>query len=422
MPVFKYKAKKGVNEIVEGALVAETQVEAINKLAKQDLSPIEVELQSPPVSAERTSPARGGLTKPITFKTIFQRIPKRRISSKELLIFTQKLATLTRAKMELLPSLKILYDQMDHPAFKEIILKVYNWIKEGRPLSEALQGFPAVFPSLFISIVRAGEVSGNLEAALTQITDFMQRQEGLKNKVWGALIYPIILLCVGFLSIFVILNFVIPRLEGIFVGLGGSLPVITKVILSLSRVTAKNWVWVFSFLIIILLVLFHRDRRGRTFARIFKILLMKLPIIRRLLKNQELANFSRSLNLLIRSGVTPLQSLEIAKLSVEDLRMRKELEEVTKKIEGGQTIFESMSGFKSLPDFFIKMIAVGEESGRLEEVLDEVANSYVQQIESDISVVTSMLEPILILILGIILGGIVLSILLPIFQVTQMIH
>ena len=414
---FKYKAKKGTDKIVEGVLMAGSQVEAINKLAEQNLFPIEVEVcdsAGKNISERAVSPGAAG------FKNILRKISQGKISSKEVLVFTQKLATLTRAKMELLPCLEILHGQIDNPAFKDVILKVRNWLKEGKSLSESLRNFPAVFSPLFISIVRAGEASGNMEAALTQVTDFMQTQESFKNKVSGALVYPAILSCVGIMSIFVILNFVIPKLRGIFNQLGSDIPVVTKIILKLSQITSENWMWMLLLLAVVAVIIFYKGTKF--FFSFLKWLVMRLPILKRLLKNQELANFSRALSLLIRSGVTPLQSLEIASLSVEDSRMKEELAGMLEKIRDGQAIFESMREFKSMPDFFIKMIAIGEKSGRLEEVLNEVAHSYAQQIEQDIGVIASLLEPVLILMLGVVLGGIVLSILLPIFQVTQMMH
>lgn len=413
MPKFKYKAKKGINEIVEGTLSAESESDALNKIAQQNLFPIEVKLQS-------AEPLPSGLKKGVGKIKTSGFFKQGKIRSKEILLFTQKLATLTRAKMELLPSLKVLYDQNDNPAFKEIVLKVYNRIKEGEVFSESLQRFPEIFPPLYISIIKAGEAAGSMDIALTQLTSFMQTQESLKGKVLGALIYPAILLFVGMGSVGVILNFVVPRLKVMFVDLGDKIPIMTKIILKTSDFTTKYGPWIILIAVITALVFYYRG--AKIFGLLFKGFLRKLPVVKNLLENQELASFSRSFSLLISRKVTPLQSLEIASLSIRNARMEKELKEVTRKIREGQSIFESMSGFRSLPSFFIKMIEIGEESGRLEEVLAEVADSYNNQVESDIAMMTSVLEPILILIIGLILGGIVIAILLPIFQVTQMIR
>ncbi len=416
---FKYKAKKKSGELTEGTLFANNQIEAVNRLAELNLFPIEIEKTESAPSKDQTN-KKSQFSKEIDFKSFVRKLGKNKISSKELLVFTQKLATLSRAKMELLPSLKILYNQLDDPHFKEIILKVYNEVKNGQAFSKALSKFSQVFPYFYISLIKAGEASGNMAHALGQLTDFMQTKEGLKNKVIGALIYPSILVCVGIVSIFVILNFVIPKLEGIFAELGADIPLVTKIILKISEFSSKNWQWVV--LIISAIVLILVKKANKLFGNFSRRLGTHIPVVNRLLKNQELASFSRSLSLLIRSGVSPLESIEISSLSIDNKNVQDELKKVADKIKNGKSISQSMKGFKNLPDFFIQMIAIGEESGRLDEVLEEVSISYTQQIDSDIAIITSVLEPVLILVLGLILGAIVVSILLPIFQVTQMVQ
>jgi len=410
MPNFKYKAKKGVNEIIEGSLSAQNQADAVNKLMQKQIFPMEVE----EVEAKDISKSESG------FKALSAKIFKKKISSKDILIFTQKLATLSRAKMELLPSLKVLYEQAENAEFKAVVLKIHNDIKEGSSFSDSLSQFPEIFPSLFISIVKAGEVTGAMDKALTQLASFMQTQESLKGKVLGALVYPGILSCIGIASVFVILNFVVPRLKVMFSDLGTDIPLMTRIILQLSDFTTKYGLWII--LVVSLVLLIITSKGGKVFAKLFKWLGGRLPVIKDLLRNQELASFSQAFSLLIGRGVAPLQSLEIASLSIKNAKTKKELREATIKIRQGQRIYESMSDLKSLPDFFIKMIEVGEQSGRLGEVLSEVAESYNRQIDSDVGLVTSVLEPLLILVIGLILGGIVLAILLPIFEVTQMIQ
>ena len=405
MATFKYKAKKGTNEITTGILPAQDKVDAVNKLMQQKLFPIEVELVQ----------ARAKVKSKLSFKAW----PGKNISSKDVLNFTQKLATLSRAKIELLPSLKILYEQADNPRFKDIVLKMHNNIKEGASFSESLSEFPKVFPSLFVGIIKAGEATGAMDKALTQLTSFLQTQESLKSKVLGALVYPGILLSIGIASVFVILNFVVPRLKVMFVDLGTDIPLMTQIILNLSEFTTKYGLWVILTLSAILFIVSLKGTE--LFLGVFKWFAVRLPVVKDLLKNQELASFSQAFSLLIGRGVSPLQSLEIASLSIKDEKTQKVLMQAAEKIRQGQRIHESMSDFKSLPDFFIRMIEIGEQSGRLEEVLNEVADSYNKQIDSDVTLVTSVLEPLLILAIGLILGGIVLAILLPIFQITQMI-
>jgi type II secretory pathway component PulF len=420
MPIYKYKAKKGVNELVEGALSAESQEDAVSKLSQKGLFPVEIE-EKQEVPAKKIQGTGNSLLANLFSQVRRNQNRSGKVSSGQILIFTQKLATLMRAKIELLPALQILFDQTSDEFFKTIIKTVYNQVKKGIPLSRSLEDFPQVFATLYISIIKAGEASGSMDEALGNILDFMKRKESLKNKVKGALIYPAILLMVGLASVVLILTFVVPKLKNMFADLGADLPLFTKAILSISNFTLDNWPYeIIAGAFLVFFVFFFKD--GNIAKNTGRFLSTKLPIVNRVIKNQELTNFSRSFSLLIRTGVSPLESLEISALTVENLRMKEELLEAAVSIKEGKTIAKSLSRFKSLPDFFISMIAVGEESGRLKEVLDEIAVSYTEEIDSDINIITSILEPVLILAIGIVLGAIVIAILLPVFQVTQIIQ
>ncbi len=408
MPNYHYKAKHGLEETREGSIEATNQDEAMRKLIAKGLFPITIK----EASVKDKKPAN-------KFRL---RIGRDKITSGELLTFIRKLSTLTRAKVELLSSLKILYEQTENGRFKAIVLDVYNATKEGKPFSESLARYPDVFSFILVNIVRAGEASGHLDASLDQIAEFMQREEGMKNKILVALAYPGLLLMVGLVSIFVLINFVIPKLRPIFDSLGAKeLPVITKIILKISALSNKSW-WIFVIVIVIFVALLYQQKGMPYFRNILGKLKTKLPIVKSLSINQELAHFSRSLALLLTSGVPALRSLEIVTPSIENKTLKEGLKKVCQQVAAGKTISKSMEDSTGLPSFFTKMVAVGEESGRLSEVLTELSRSYTQQIESDIALVASLIEPVLILSLGLVLGTIVLSILLPTFQVTQMVH
>jgi len=408
MPNYYYKAKHGLEETREGQIEATNQDEAMQKLIANGLFPITIK----EVSLKEKKPA----------KKFRLRMGPDKITSNELLTFIRKLATLTRAKVELLSSLKILYEQTENARFKAIVLDLYNATKEGKPFSESLARYPGVFSFILVNIVRAGEASGHLDASLDQIAEFMQREAGLKNKILVALAYPGLLLMVGLVSIFVLINFVIPKLRPIFDSLGAKeLPMITKIILKISVVSNKSW-WIFVIAIVLFIVLLYQQKGLPYFKNMLGKVKSRLPIVKGLSVNQELAHFSRSLALLLTNGVPALRSLEIVTPSIENKALKDELKKVCQQVAAGKTISKSMEDSTGLPSFFTKMVAVGEESGRLSEVLTELSRSYTQQIESDIALVSSLIEPILILALGLVLGTIVLSILLPTFQVTQMVR
>ncbi|MDD4899799.1 MAG: type II secretion system F family protein [Candidatus Omnitrophica bacterium] len=408
MAKFFYKAKKGLNDVFEGSIEAHSQDEALNKLVAQGLFPVSIGANAPQAAAKTKT------KKPII-------IFKKGIGSNDLLIFAQKLHTLVKARVELLSSLRILYEQTENPAFKEIVLSLYESTRQGKAFSDSLGNYPKIFSPLFINIIKSGEASGKMDFALEQIAEFLQRQESLKTKIRLALAYPALLLMVGAVSIFVLISFVIPKLKPIFAGMGQQLPLITKIILKISSFSSKTWYILVAAVILVVISLYHR--KGLPFyAKLIRKIKLRLPVIKRLVRNQELAHFARSLALLLNGGVVALKSLEVATLTIEDPKLKAEMRKVYEAVASGQSIAKSMDEFTSLPKFFIKMIAVGEESGRLGEVLAEILESYNQQIEADIMLISSLLEPILILVLGLILGTIVLAILLPTFQITQMVR
>ncbi|MBN2119637.1 MAG: type II secretion system F family protein [Candidatus Omnitrophica bacterium] len=408
---FIYQAKKGLNEVIEGVIEAQTQEQALKKLTDQGLFPMNITPYSS-LTEEKTSPQRPKAT--LTW------MPKK-ITAKDILIFTQKLTTLIKAKVELLQSLRILHEQTENHKLKETIMEIYNETKEGKVFSESLKKFPKTFSPLYVNIVKSGEASGRLDKALIQINEFLQNQQTLRTKIGVALAYPAMLALVGCASILVLMNFVVPKLRGIFSELETELPLLTKIIFESSSFLQKGSIWIFLAAAVSFSLIYYKG--GSTYLnRILRKIKANLPIVRRLVKNQELIHFTRSFNLLLRSGVPALQSLQIVTPTIDDEKMQSQLAKVCQDVASGSSVSKSMHIHTSLPDFFIKMVTVGEESGRLEEVLDEILYSYSQQVEADISVITSLLEPILILILGLILGAIVLSILLPIFEITQIVQ
>ena len=414
MPRFSYKAKRGVDETVEGVIEAEDQEDAVNKLTIQELFPFSV------VEISAAAPVKNGSAK-ISARPKLALKFRQKISSKDMLAFTQKLTTLVRAKIELLASLKILYDQTENPQLKEIILQLFNLTKEGHPFSESLRSCPKIFSPLFINMIAAGEASGHLDNSLEQISEFLYQEENLRNKVLIALAYPSLLLAIGAVSIFVLINFVVPRLKPIFQGIGKDLPAITKIILKISALSHSTWLWILGGCVTLVIVI--RLKKGSAFFKNFPLFLKThIPIVKNIRQNQELTHFARSLMLLIKGGVPALRALELASPTVDDPKLKKELGAACAKVAAGEKLSKSLEGCAHLPVFFVKMIAVGEESGSLSEILEGISKSYMQQIESDIGLISALLEPILILGLGLILGTIVLSILLPTFQVTQLVH
>lgn len=405
MPRFRYRAKKGLKETVEGVLEGSSRDEVLERLTQQGLFPISIELDKV-LRPQRESQERK------------RRLFSWRVSRKEILLFIQKLATFSRAKVDLLKALTILYNQTDNLRFKDVLLSLSERLKEGKSFSESLQAFPQFFPPLFISIIRAGEASGRLDKALEEINSYLQREDELRSKIKASLAYPLLLLGVGLITIFVLISFVIPKLKILLLGLKKELPLVTRLIIKVSDLSKESW-YIFLGVAISGGFILYWQRRNPLLLRFNSALKRKIPIIGRIIYNQEISRLSKSLSLLLRSGVSALASLKITSSGIQDISLKREMEKVWEGISQGKTLYESMSLYTSLPSFFVKLVEIGEESGRLDEILEEAGNSYARQIEQDIKVVTSLVEPLLILGLGLILGSIILSILLPIFQLTR---
>jgi type II secretory pathway component PulF len=324
-----------------------------------------------------------------------------------------------RAKLELLAAMRIVAEQTEpHSAFREVADAICAVLRQGKPFSEALSKFPKHFSPLFVSIVKAGETSGGLSDALTQINAYLTRQEAMRRKVFSALAYPVILLFVGAGSIVVLMTVVIPKLKPIFATMGGKIPLVTKIILAASDLS-RDGALAIALAFVLAVYALYTQRSSAWFTHLTHTLKRRMPLVSGLVCDQEYAHLSRSLGMLIRSRVSVLQALSVARHTVSDPRLSRGLEAVCDAVGAGESLAKSLERMTDLPPFFVKMVAVGEESGRLGEVLDEVTATYTDQVEGHIAVLSSMLEPLMILCMGTILGGIVLSVLIPMFQLTQ---
>ena len=403
MPRFVYKAKKNLTEVTEGSIDAESQADALAKLSVLGLFPVHI------------APDSGATAMPAP--RLRQARPKR-VTQTDILLFVKKMTTLTRARVEILSGLAIIHEQTENPVFQDVIQQLHTMAREGKSFSEALARYPQYFSALFVHIIRAGEASGRLDSALEQINDFMSRDAAMRSRIRVALAYPSLLGGVGFLSVFVLMNFVVPRLRPLLEGLGRELPLTTQIVLQTSTLLNRSWPLVLLGVAGLVAACFHP--RGKAFLSLaLGQIVRRIPVLRQLITSQQLVQFTRALVLLLKSGVPALTAFELAVPTMEDPRLREGLSKACRAVADGGGIAKSLNLYAQLPDFFVKMIAIGEESGRLVEVLEEVLASYSQQIEADIAVVTALLEPLLILVIGVVLGGIVLSILLPTFQITQ---
>ncbi|MFV1951953.1 MAG: type II secretion system inner membrane protein GspF [Nitrospinota bacterium] len=407
MPVYEYKALNSKGKTVAGIIDADSSKTARLKLRKSGIFTTELK--------EDTRTSTKEPTKDISISTLLKKVKQQDIS-----IMTRQLSTLVGAGLPLLEALNALVDQTSNPFLKKVIATVRERVNEGSTLADALSEHPRVFSRLFSNMVRAGESSGALEIVLLRSADYTESQLALRNKIWATLAYPILMLLIGSGVLFFLLTFVIPIVTGIFSDLEQTLPLPTLILISISDFLSKVW-WIIILAIvgfIFWIKRYVRTSRGRVVIDRIK---LKLPFFGSLINKIAISRFSRTLQILLSTGVNILDSLEIVRTIVNNEVLAEAIDTAKENIREGEDIAPPLERSGLFPPIVIHMIAIGEKSGRLEEMLSRVSDAYDNEVQTTIQGITSLLEPLMILVMGLVVGFIVISILLPIFEMNQII-
>ena len=398
---FSYRAKKGPQEIIEGTVEAGTIDEAIDKLTQMGYVPVQVK-EYREAKVEKVS-------KEVSHSRLF-----RRVRPRDLTIMTSQLASLIKSKVTLWEAVRILSEQTENPYLKKIVFHIQEEIKDGATLSQALAKYPDVFPPLYINMIRSGESGGILEESLASLANFREEEEAIKAKISSALAYPIFILIVGVITVFVLLTFAIPRLISLFNEIGQTLPLPTRLLISLSEQIRSHWYWLI--IIGIFFIVVGRGVKSKKKLALDK-LKLRLPLLGTLIKKTELARFCRIFRVLLCNGIPVFQAVEIAMLTLSNEIFKMELANVRRDIVDGIPLGESLKKRNLFPRFMTNMLAVGEKGGNLESALGEVARFYEREVDRITRVLTSLLEPVMILIMGLVVGFVVFAMLLPVFQI-----
>jgi len=403
MPKFKYLAKDG-SKNVESTVEAQSREDAVDKINQMGFLPVRVEVQDSDAKDEA-----------VASRSIFGS----RVKSKDVTIFSRQLASFVKSGVPILKGLSIISDQSENLAFKKILKDIHSDIKEGASFSSTLKKHPKIFNPLYVAMVNSGESSGNLQEVLLRITDHRQKQEAIVARVRSALAYPILMTIVGSGTIFFMLTFVMPRLMRIFTRIDQELPAPTQFLISLSTALQQGWMWLI--IGIIAFIIFMKQGSKTKVQKVFMSRLkLRLPIVGTLIYKSELALFNRTLELLVKSSIPILKAIKTAIPILNNTVIQDELLKSYKDLEEGNSFGKSLAQSKVFPKFMTSLIIVGEESGRLDEALGEIAGTYERDMDEAVKVMTSLLEPILILVMGLIVGFIVVAMLLPIFEINMM--
>lgn len=344
------------------------------------------------------------------------------VSTKEISVFTRQLATLLGAGIPLVPSFGVLLAQTKNPGLVKILAQIRGDINEGKSLTASLETYPRIFPPFYINMVKAGEASGTLNLVLERLADFSENQQALISKIRASLAYPVIMLLVGTLVIFLLMTFVVPQITEIFTDMQQTLPLITIILIAVSHFLKSFW-WLIFLLILAGIAAFKYLTAGtQAGRRSWDLIKLRVPVWGSVNLKIAIARFARTLATLLHSGVPLLTALDIVGRVVNNMFISETIAIAAREVEEGQSLSAPLAQSGIFPPMVTEMIAVGEQSGSLERMLDRIATAYETEAQSDILVMTSLLEPLMILAMGLAVGFIVVSILLPIFEMNQLVR
>ncbi len=398
MPVFTYKAKKNPKKIITGEIEAEDINSAISRLKKERLFPIFIDKKGGKVF-HRASP--------LIFKSI---------GSRDIGIFIRQLSSLIHSGLPLAKALNSLSRQTNNKHLKSIIEDVESQIRKGESFHRALSKHSKIFSPFFINIVRAGEAGGILDETLNRLAELRDREQDLTSQLRSALAYPVLLIAMSLATIFVLLTFIIPKFVEMFEELGQILPLPTRILLSVSNFFSNFWPAVLI-VIIAIIVTFKQYASAENSALLIDKVKLRLPLLGGVLKQIEISRFTGTFGTLLKNGIPILEALEVTSKTISNKIFAKEAQHLLKGIEKGKKISGLMKENKIFPPSVTDLVAVGEESAGLEQILIDISESFDKESQIRIKTFISVLEPILILILGAIVALIVISMLLPIFEI-----
>jgi general secretion pathway protein F len=403
MASYNYKASTFEGKIVEGTIEASDNGTASVKLQEMGLLPILI-----------GAPARPSFLR----REMDWPWKRRKIRRKDLLIFTQELHTLVHAGFPLDRSLVVLGQLAESPAMADVIQDVLKEVKGGKSFSEALAKYPAVFPKVYVSMIKAGEAGGILEEVLTRLAGYLVTSEDLRSYITSAMIYPALLSIVGLVSVTILTLFVVPRFTEVFRDMGVPLPLPMALLKGFSDFVASYW-WAVLIAILLVGLYFQRFRESSEGRLKWDRWMLRIPLVGVVLRKVEVARFSRTLGTLLHGGVPLLQSMNIVRDIIGNQSIAVTIEPIRNGIKKGEGITQPMKQSGVFPPLAMHLIEVGEESGKLDGMLLQVADVYDVEVRNSIKSLIAFFEPALILLMGIIIGTIVVSMLMAIFSIND---
>jgi type IV pilus assembly protein PilC len=394
MPNYVWKGRNRTGLVQEGVLAADSKELALATLRRQNIVVTGIRERGKEISLTKMG---------------------RRVPPKILAVFTRQFSVMIDAGLPLVQCLEILANQQEHKNFAKILLQVRQDVEAGSTLADAMRRHPKAFDDLYVNMVAAGEAGGILDVILQRLSTYIEKIVKLRAAVRSAMVYPVAVITIAIGVVWIILWKVIPTFATLFKGLGAELPLPTRITIALSNFIGRWW-WMIFILIglgIYSIYRYHKTYRGR---RVIDGLLLKLPVLGDVLRKIAVARFCRTLGTLVSSGVPILEGLEITARTAGNSIVEDAIMSTRKSIEEGRTIAEPLKGTDVFPPMVVQMVAVGEQTGALETMLNKIADFYEDEVDDATANLLALLEPIMISFLGVVIGGIVISMYLPMFD------
>jgi type II secretory pathway component PulF len=405
---FTYKAKDKTGQRVEGSIEANDRMTAMRQVEKLGLVPISL-------AASETAATPAVRIKSSSKPSLFRR---KRMKTHEVLTFSTELSDLLAAGMTLGNALSTLGGRKTGSAADDVIRDLRDQIVQGTNLSDAMARHPTAFPALYVSMIRVGEASGALSEIMTRLVEHYERIQDLKEKVVMALVYPAIVLFMGFATMIFSMVFVIPKFSAIFEELGSTLPLPTRMLIALSH-GMLSYGWLFIGLMVVAFLLLHRAVKTPKGRRRWHTVQLKTPFIRQIVSASTYAGFARTLSTLLTNGVPVLQALTIVEQTVGNVIISGEIRNARDRVTDGTSISGPLAAGKVFPPLMIDMLAIGEQTGDMAGALRHIAHRYESELSRNVKIFTTALEPILIVVVAVLVGFVAVSIVMAVFNITS---
>ncbi|MBV8159927.1 MAG: type II secretion system F family protein [Acidimicrobiia bacterium] len=400
---YTYKVRDHQGKLLEGSLEADSSALVVNRLRQMGYTPIAIDQKDD-----------AGLQREL--KLSFGGKPK----LKDVAVFSRQFATMINSGLSLLRALYILAEQTENEKLSKVVDDVRQDVEKGASLSQALSRHPKVFNRLYVAMVRAGETGGVLDSVLLQLAAVIEKQVELRRKIKSAMTYPTVVFCLCLLIVSAMLLFIVPTFKSIYAQLGGTLPLLTRILITVSGIF-KTFFPVFVVLAVIGAWAFKRWVRTAAGREIWDRVKLRAPVFGKLVHKTALTRFASTLAVLMRSGVPILEALEITSETVDNTVLSNAVKDVQAAVKTGESMGKPLAAHEVFPPMVTQMIAVGEETGAVDTMLDKIGEFYSQEVEATVNALTSLLEPLLIVFLGACVGGMVISLYLPMFNVIKLI-